>query len=585
MSENISFLHKLKARLQPFRHFPVTLSTIWLFTLILTFGLFAETLPVSDFLEQFTLILFYFGTGSFFVESLFLHRERKKWYYLALAADLCLSVFFFCISPFYRLNFWVFDNRTAYFFRYTISYFLILFFLSIWLCYKNLSYTFEEYITLVFGKAVRYNLLWALMTIGSTLIINIIETLFHLDWDFYIQVQMLLFGFYYMSCFLLSFYPEDDTERGTLTAILVKYVCSGMVLIAFGVIYAYMLKILILQEIPSNEIFRITGQLFILGMPVCLMSCCYRENHPLLPFIRRLPYFFLPFLPLQIYSIVVRIWKNGITPMRYAAVALLLFECTFFALWHFRRDKLHLLPLCLSALILTGGCLPYINMNYVSFLSQKSAVERFLAMTPQEQKRLLDLPLSYDDSEESSAYRQLYSRVRGAYLFLSYEYTGEQYLDSLTQEQTALLDTLLNQEEDFEHAEKHYHVSASTDVIPVEGYQRCYLIEVSSHRDEFYDQQDNAAQKTYLSHYPLILHEEPLRTLTIDLDALLRAYTIYENGTQESQRYFESHQLYEIDETHTLYLGTLSFTMNTNADTDMNAFSSYRLEGYLLEKQ
>ena len=81
------------------------------------------------------------------------------------------------------------------------------------------------------------------------------------------SAEMLLFGFYFMSAFLLSFYPNQE-EGGLITAVMVKYILSSMLLISFAIIYAYILKILILWDIPSNALFRITAVLFFISSSI-----------------------------------------------------------------------------------------------------------------------------------------------------------------------------------------------------------------------------------------------------------------------------------------------------------------------------
>ncbi len=567
-----------KSLLYPFRNFPFTLGAIWLFTFILIWNLFFYTSD-SELLisvpEYLLLILFYFGSGSFFIESLFLRRERNKWFYLALLVNTACSFLFFFLSHVWDLERWRANSWSTLVLRYSVCYFLIMFFSAVRLCYKSLPCSLEEYLILVFGRTVRYHLIWMVLMIGTTLVFGILDALFQTDSDLHLQSQMLIFGLYFMSSFLLSFYPQDTADN-VLISVLIKYILSGMVIIAFGIIYLYLGKILILLEIPSNSIFRITGQLFILGMPVCLMSSFYQENNPFHPIIRYLPCFFLPFLPLQAFSIGIRILHNGITPLRYAAVFFLIFECFFFVVYFFRRPRLHDLFLLLAFLILTGGCLPFVNMNYVSYLSQKTAIDRFLALSDEEKQPILTV--HYNDSPEDTPNWQLNQRVHGAYSFLSYDYLGKKYLATLSEQDIEYLEALSSYADPYD-PQTHYHTSASVQQIPVEGYRYCYPFETASYRSSYEDLDTSEEKQALLASYPLLPDVKP--QLTADLDTLLRSYMKQADNTGSIEVYFASHRIYKIDGEHVLYLNMLSFTYDHEADL----FTSFRIEGYLLEKQ
>ena len=59
---------------------------------------------------------------------------------------------------------------------------------------------------------------------------------------------------------------------------VIKYVLGILVIIAFAIIYLYIAKIIILRDIPSNQIFRILATLFIIGFPIWTMSKSFENN-------------------------------------------------------------------------------------------------------------------------------------------------------------------------------------------------------------------------------------------------------------------------------------------------------------------
>ncbi len=572
------------------RRFPATLGAIWLFTFVVTGAFIVE--DDKQIVEKILLFLFYFGSGSFLIEAFFLNHDHKKQYAVAMGLNLLLSTLFWYFSRIGNPTDWETPAWSTLVFRHTAAYFLICFLAGVWLCYRQLSCSLEVYLTRVFGRAIRYHLTWFLLMAGASLITGILQILFHLPWDISIEIQMLLFGLYYMSSFLLSFYPENTAENSEscanepedgFTGLLIKYVLSGMVIISCAIIYCYLLKILVLREIPSNAIFRITGQFFVMGTPVCLMTSCYREHNPLRRIMQITPYLFLPFLPLQIYSIGIRLWQNGVTPLRYAAVVFLIFECIFLAVYRFRRTKLHMLLPLLASFILIAVFAPFVNMNALSCLSQQSAVERFLALPAEEQTLIVRMQNGSSAAslppEQADRCRRLHDRYGGAYAFLRYEYSGQKYLDTLSEADTQRLESLLSYNDyDIAATAIHYHTSASTDKISVEGYRYCYPVEAASYRDSYHDLEDIPSKQDYLAHYPLLPAQKP--NFTIDLGRLFTYYMNQADSNGVIGDAFTTHQLYETDENHALYLGTISFTY----DAETDCFIDFRMDGYLLER-
>lgn len=556
MTEKIVF--KAKELLFNFRNFPITLISVWLFTVILTFSIDSD----NAFWGKALLFLFYYGTGSFLIETLFLNAAKNKWFFAALAADLLPASVFLYLTVVESYRYW--DSCMT---RYSVCYFLILFLLSLYFCRKKLGCSFPDYLTRVFGRTVRYHIVYLILMVGVGIIAAVAMELFGLDYNLLIRSQMLLLGLYYMSAFLLSFYPEKE-ETSRLTAALLKYVLSVMVITAYVIIYAYLLKILITREIPSNAIFRITAGLFAAAFPVCLMVSGQPE-HTLSRIMRRLPYLFLPFLSLQGYSIGIRIFENGVTPMRYAAVAFLLFECVSLALYHFRPSAMELLLPVGAGILCVAGLFPYVNMNYVSFLNQKSVIDRYLSL-PEEQCQAL---LSGQEEEGTAA------RIKGAYSYLRGDYLGARYLDSLAEESVALLDGLAENTGVYEAETDRisYGATRYTDRIDISDYSVLYPVDVHEYAYDI-SSEELADYRESLRHYPLT--EGDNAAAYIDLNELFDFYRAHADGDRNFDEYLSQHFTYEISDGYTLSITLLSFTYDESQD----AYYPFRVEGYLLGK-
>lgn len=73
---------------------------------------------------------------------------------------------------------------------------------------------------------------------------GILVELFDVDYDIFIQAQVLLFGIFYVSSLLRGVLPKTGDD-GPFAEVLIKYVMTGLVISAFAIIYVYILKILI----------------------------------------------------------------------------------------------------------------------------------------------------------------------------------------------------------------------------------------------------------------------------------------------------------------------------------------------------
>ncbi|MCI9430321.1 MAG: DUF4153 domain-containing protein [Lachnospiraceae bacterium] len=406
--------YTLKTLLFSFRKFPVTLPCIWLFTILLIANIHVPFILYQQFISEILTFLFCFGTISFFIDALFLRRQRSKWYFFTLFLGILLSLLFVWLEI--RASFIPYFD----FFQYYICYFLFFFSLGVYFCSQNLSCSFEEYLVKVFDRTLHYHIVWFLLSLGFNIITPIALQLFHLDSFLMLQILLLLFGLYYMSSFLLSWYPEETNEN-VITSFLIKYMLPGILIVVFVIIYIYITKILIIGNIPPNVLLRNTAVLFLFGMPICFMNAHYHENNPFRRITKWLPCLFLPFIPLQIYSIGIRIYENGITPLRYGAIFFIFFECIALFLYYFRKICIKQLPLLAAILIAFCCFFPFVNMKYVSYFSQRTAIEQFLSLPEEEQDDIVN--------------HDYYSRYYGAYHYLRSDQLGNKYLSSLTQEE------------------------------------------------------------------------------------------------------------------------------------------------------
>ena len=253
---------------------------------------------------------------------------------------------------------------------------------------------------------------YLVLNIAVILILEIIDALL-VDIDTFrveLNIQLLLSALAYFPTCLLAV-SDTSEDNAAFTKKFVSYVLLPCVWIAMFVIYLYVIKIFVKQEVPSNEIFGICASLFAIGMPIWMMASGFVEEKTsrYAKLISITKYIYAPFILLEIYSMSVRVKAYGLTEQRYAAWMFVLLQIIYilwekiYALyagqtgrkktytnqadtgdtgtehaneinqtkiqinWHYEN-----LILVLVGFLFVGLLLPFGNAQYLSYQSQKS---------------------------------------------------------------------------------------------------------------------------------------------------------------------------------------------------------------------
>lgn len=253
---------------------------------------------------------------------------------------------------------------------------------------------------------------YLVLNIAVILILEIIDALL-VDIDTFrveLNIQLLLSALAYFPTCLLAV-SDTSEDNAAFTKKFVSYVLLPCVWIAMFVIYLYVIKIFVKQEVPSNEIFGICASLFAIGMPIWMMASGFVEEKTshYAKLISITKYIYAPFILLEIYSMSVRVKAYGLTEQRYAAWMFVLLQIIYilwekiYALyagqtgrkktytnqadtgdtgteyaneinqtkiqinWHYEN----LIPV-LVGFLFVGLLLPFGNAQYLSYQSQKS---------------------------------------------------------------------------------------------------------------------------------------------------------------------------------------------------------------------
>lgn len=176
---------------------------------------------------------------------------------------------------------------------------------------------------------------YLVLNIAVILILEIIDALL-VDIDTFrveLNIQLMLSALAYFPTCLLAV-SDTSEDNAAFTKKFVSYVLLPCVWIAMFVIYLYVVKIIVTQEVPSNEIFSICASLFAIGMPIWMMASGFVEEKSsrYKKLIHITKYIYAPFILLEIYSMSVRVKVYGLTEQRYAAWMFILLQ-VIYILW------------------------------------------------------------------------------------------------------------------------------------------------------------------------------------------------------------------------------------------------------------
>ena len=403
---------------------------------------------------------------------------------------------------------------------------------------------------------LKTSIIYGILAIG----ISIVSSIFvYLIWEsigytLTLRLQIVLLGFYYIPRLIYDL-TDVQKEVNAFFKGLIKYVLTGLVVISFVIIYMYLIKILILRDMPKNQIFRILSALFVVGMPIWTMAQYFKDDSVWYKISLKLPIAFIPFILLQIYTIGIRIANNGFTPFRYVCVAFVVFEIIYSLIYIWKKEKIEILLLLFNAIIIVSLLVPGINMFKVSDVSQAQNLKIF--------KNKSD----YTDEEKEKIY--------GAYQYLKYSEKGEEYMNQILDKEDIKEIKSFHPSKMINNSEfKYINASTNEEKIDVKEYSNLYFIDASNRSNE----------KSLEETFKKMKLEYQDSTKSIEMNALeeFKEYvdTYMDLGKEELKEYFKQNHEIEIDSNKKLIIK--SFNLNYNPDSKV--VRNYSIRGYLLEK-
>lgn len=444
-------------------------------------------LDSDNFMQHFYTIMFAFAIGCFFVETFYINRNEPKkigllsmMYVVSFAVAVLVDLL---VDNLENLT----DKQAYYISIYITALYVSLVCIAFYKLVKKNAIEVEKYFARVLFGLLKVWGLFFLLYAAVILILEIFNSLIaDIDyWDFISRIEILLIGFLYFPYSVLTV-SDTREDNSRFTKGLLMYALMPCVLIATGIIYLYIFKIIASGELPSNQVFRICAELFLLGGPIWLMSGVFlkekaeKKGVPIGIYgkiVGNMAYVYIPCIILEIICIGIRIGEYGFTESRYMAVAVIIFQIIYVA-WKplmkliKKEEGYEGLILVFLGMFLIATIAPFVNIQKVSFLSQKARFEKAM--------------------EEGNMVV-----ADGVYDYLRYTIYGEEYLDeNYTKEELSELKENVYQEnpnaefEDFESAYFYVPSSRKDEGLNIKGYTNMYPFSYFSDYEETYTLED-----------------------------------------------------------------------------------------------
>ena len=430
---------------------------------------------------------------------------------------------------------------------------------------------------------------YLVLNIAVILILEIIDALL-VDIDTFrveLNIQLLLSALAYFPTCLLAV-SDTSEDNAAFTKKFVSYVLLPCVWIAMFVIYLYVVKIFVTQEVPSNEIFSICASLFAMGMPIWMMASGFVEEKTsrYAKLISITKYIYAPFILLEIYSMSVRVKAYGLTEQRYAAWMFILLQIIYILWekiyaryarlagrkktynnqadtgdtgtehaneinqtktqinWHYEN-----LILVLVGFLFVGLLLPFGNAQYLSYQSQKSRLVK---------NRTLDMEVA----------AEAYDYLRGnAY--------GRRYIKTnLTEAEQDELHSMMYDGDAYgsDQWESVYFYADPIEEkgIIIDGYAKIYTMTAHWNEESTIENYENKTITVGDSEYK-----------NVDFTSCISYYKNLEDK-RENQKINEKDIVYEIQvsDTEKLIITYISFEIDEKQDKINRMF----MKGYMLTK-
>ncbi len=475
--------------------------------------------------------------------------------------------------------------------------------LAVYFSYSHdIHQRFCEHVMNAHAKMFFTSIIYGVIQLGVLFLTLIVVLLLYDDaFEYIVPILILINGLFFCPALICAAIRQNEPANKFME-ILVRYVMLTIVVIGFGIIYIYIIKLLVTGNVPSNSVYAIISAVFVVSMIVSYMCTAYEEKGLLQKFAYNAPLVFAPFILMQCYTVFIRIGQYGITPKRYFGLAFIAFEIVYIVYYYLIRKREQeiagrgiLLIMCIF--ILVTVFMPLLSARSLSNILARHTLRSYI--------------------EKSSAGETVsdkeYVRTNAAYGYLKDKEWGEgkleRYFEFLDDETVrSMKDGAIEASKRLSEASRKIS-SGSDDPFPKDGWFSMELLELAGtdHIDisrygslqyvsvllpENYDINHNTAIDTSkLPVYAYGKNYEINRTtdtpvFTIDLtDYCKRFNELTEQSDRKITDYDESRKqiakmsIIDINENARLYITSADISRNENGET-----VRVDISGYLLTK-
>lgn len=385
-----------KRILQAYADYRVTVSAVAFLTI---YGAVEDILYILDnevrenlllwkcfvYSEEIFVGLLLFICGAMFTESFFSYAQKEKkvravrlFCFLAaavLAAVICIGMSVERSAQIFRVSGSQIRGWSE---QFALGYALLLLLGTVYLSHRKSGVEFAEYMLHVLTNLCVTTAVYLVLYIGVSLVLTVVDTLFLDSWGALGTTgSILVTGLYYVPCCIMSLRNMDSEIDKAPGKYLLRDVITSLTIFAMMIVYAYLFKILLLWEIPSNEVFGIITGIFCFGMPVWVMDDYYQDETRYMRILQKFPYALIPLIPVQTYAMGVRIYEHGMTPSRYMGMLMIIIEIAVLAIWHFCRESMERVLLVLGMCVIVAFLAPGVNSNSLSDRWQRVFLENY----------------------------------------------------------------------------------------------------------------------------------------------------------------------------------------------------------------
>lgn len=543
-------------------------------------------------IESIVIVCSIWLAGNFLVESLWkktaeeAQKNKQKWL-IGYGITFVIAIVFENLSEIFKaqkadIPNLIFESILYFYIACTVL-------LAIYVLLRQQKLDLPHCIGRIIFALLRAVGVYLVLNIAVILILEIIDALL-VDIDTFrveLNIQLLLSALAYFPTCLLAV-SDTSEDNAAFTKKFVSYVLLPCVWIAMFVIYLYVVKIFVTQEVPSNEIFSICASLFAIGMPIWMMASGFVEEKSsrYKKLIHITKYIYAPFILLEIYSMSVRVKAYGLTEQRYAAWMFILLQVIYILWekiyaryarlagrkktynnqadtgdtgtehaneinqtktqinWHYEN-----LILVLVGFLFVGLLLPFGNAQYLSYQSQKSRLVK---------NRTLDM-----------------GEAAKAYDYLKTNAYGRRYLDNyLTEAEQDELHSMMYDGDAYgsDQWESVYFYADPIEEkgIIIDGYAKIYTMTAHWNEESTIENYENKTITVGDNEYK-----------NVDFTSCISYYKNLEDK-RENQEINEKDIVYEIQvsDTEKLIVTYISFEI----DDEQTMIKRMFIKGYMLTK-